>query len=253
MAAPQSNPDLSVVSTEENAGAAETAPAPSPERSSGESVTPRRRKSVPIWVLLAVAVVGLLAFFNQYQRAEGLDARVNSLVGELEVAGERLEAYRAHLSTVRLSVGDLSERVGSLKSLVDRDPLATTDAVDVAPLVGSASSAPSPSTPSPATSEKGSTHGDTGTAAATSGRESVSWEQAAGAFETPASPSLSTRTPPTPMPGPTPPSGDRAETNGLIRERALSTPFTPESVDLGLHGDALPDLDTLLAPDGPHI
>ena len=120
MAAPQSTPDLSVVSpqAERAAGGGETAPAES------GGAPAKRRRSVPLWLLLVTLALGVAISLDQYQRAEQLDARVVSLAAELQTAGDQLAAYQSHLDTVRTGVGDLSAQMASLKSLVDRDPLA---------------------------------------------------------------------------------------------------------------------------------
>ena len=120
MAAPQSTPDLSVVSpqAERAAGGGETAPAES------GGAPAKRRRSVPLWLLLVTLALGVAISLDQYQRAEQLDARVVSLAAELQTAGDQLAAYQSHLDTVRAGVGDLSAQMASLKSLVDRDPLA---------------------------------------------------------------------------------------------------------------------------------
>jgi len=129
MAAPNSSPDLSVVSEPEPA---RQDPQPSPESEAAapaEETPPGRgdatgQRGVPWWVLAAVTMSGLVLFFGQYQRAEKLDVRVQALRQELEEAGQQLSAYQTHLDTVRLSVGELTDRVGRLKVLVEIDPLA---------------------------------------------------------------------------------------------------------------------------------
>lgn len=125
MAAPQSSPDLGVVPSENES--APNASSPSPAPATSRPADRPKRRGVPIWVVLAVAALGLYGFVVQYQRAEGLDAQVVSLTGELEEVGQQLDAYRSHLTVVRTSVGDLNDRMGVLNSLVNRDPLAPAD------------------------------------------------------------------------------------------------------------------------------
>jgi hypothetical protein len=130
MAAPQTNPDLSVVSPDAtHDGKAEENPeasAPTALPSTGQKQEQGRR--VPLWLLLVAIALGAAAWFSQYQRAVQLDARVVSLTDELKTAGEQLGAYQSHLDSVRVGVGDLSAQMASLKTLVDQDPLAPAPA-----------------------------------------------------------------------------------------------------------------------------
>jgi hypothetical protein len=159
MSAPESSHELSVVSDSEDAssGAAEPSPkaappSPTPEpKPAGDERA--RRRGAPWWLVVVVAVIGVLLFLNQYQRAEGLDARVNALTEELLVADEQLEvanahiaAHQTHLDRVRVGVADLSDQVAGLQALANRDPLAPAP-VDKVPAeaAGSASAAPAPS------------------------------------------------------------------------------------------------------------
>lgn len=128
MAAPNSSPDLSVVSEQEaessaSPASAAQAPPPAAAQPAPARTEEKRRRGVPWWVVAVVAVAGLVLFVTQYQRAQRLDARVQGLQAELAVAGEQLAAYQSHLTTVRGSVGELSDRVAGLKTLVDMDPL----------------------------------------------------------------------------------------------------------------------------------
>jgi uncharacterized protein HemX len=140
MAAPQSTPDLSVVEPEKvepEATAADSSQAidekPSvapaekaPEPPAAAPAQPARsaRRGVPVWVLLVVLVVGAALYASQYQQVQVLDAQVISLQGELAEAGAQLEAYQSHLGSVRSSVADLKQQIGSLDTLVNLDPLA---------------------------------------------------------------------------------------------------------------------------------
>jgi len=133
MSAPEASPDLSVVSDEPSPRSRpEAAPVP---RSS--EPTPAKRSGAPWWLVVVVAVVGVLLFLNQWQRAEGLDARVRSLTEELTAADQQLEianqhvaAHQAHLQRVRAGVAALSDQVAGLQALADRDPLAPAPAAN---------------------------------------------------------------------------------------------------------------------------
>lgn len=129
MAAPDSPPGLSVVS--DAPSSAKTTPKrPEPTARKAE---PKRaeRKGAPWWLVAVVAVIGLILFITQFQRAERLDSRVASLSDELaatdqqlEIANLHLTAHQAHLQKVRASVAALSDQVVGLQALTDRDPLA---------------------------------------------------------------------------------------------------------------------------------
>jgi len=138
MAAPESTPDLSVVSDRasqaESAKRRPSAPAPRPAESEKA-----RRRGAPWWLLIVVAVVGLILFLTQFQRAQRLDGRVASLIEELAVTDQRLEvangqlaAHQTHLQRVRAGVAALSDQVNGLQALADRDPLAPTVGSEVA-------------------------------------------------------------------------------------------------------------------------
>lgn len=146
MAAPESTPDLSVVEPEQTPSAgtpaseapAASSPAPAAAQQPAQSDSSKRR-GVPWWVVVVVAVIGLILFLNQYQRAEGLDARVTSLTEELLVADQRLEvaqgqiaSHQSHLDRVRAGISALSESVAGLQVLAERDPLAPPVAEPVA-------------------------------------------------------------------------------------------------------------------------
>jgi len=132
MAAPQSSPDLSVVDSDPKASV-EPKPPAAPEAPAPAPAEPARtaRRGVPIWVLLILLVVGAALFASQYQRAELLDAQVISLQGDLAEAGAQLDAYQAHLGTVRSSVAQLKQQIGSLDALVNLDPIAASVAESV--------------------------------------------------------------------------------------------------------------------------
>ena len=113
MAAPDSTPDLAVVSEESDAsssaGSGPLRPAASaPVRPDASQAPPSPRKGASWWLVAAVAGLGAVLFLHQLQRAERLDARVLSLTGELaETSGQlaitarQLTAHQAHLDEVR--------------------------------------------------------------------------------------------------------------------------------------------------------
>lgn len=180
MAAPESSPELSVVddhaepsqvdetpaagsATQPDDATTETRPVASPSVTAPEPAQPQeaKRRGVPWWVVVVVAVLGLILFLNQYQRAEGLDARVTSLTDELLVADQSLRvaeghvaAHQAHLDQVRSGVASLSDQVAGLQALADRDPLSPVPVVTKEPAVvpppaenSAVETTPAPSTP----------------------------------------------------------------------------------------------------------
>ncbi|HEM46866.1 MAG TPA: hypothetical protein ENO23_07460 [Alphaproteobacteria bacterium] len=140
MSAPGSSPDLSVVSESSDSRASSSGtparPTAAPEPSRPAEA---ERHGAPWWLLIVVAVVGVLFFLHQYQRAEGLDARVASLTEELLAADQQLEeanrqiaSHQSHLQRVRAGIAALSDQVVGLQALADRDPLAPLTAPDTA-------------------------------------------------------------------------------------------------------------------------
>jgi hypothetical protein len=132
MSAPGSSPDLSVVSESSDSRASSRGtparPTAAPEPSGPAEA---QRRGAPWWLVIVVAVVGVLFFLHQYQRAEGLDARVASLTEELLAADQQLEeanrqiaSHQTHLQRVRAGIAALSDQVVGLQALADRDPLA---------------------------------------------------------------------------------------------------------------------------------
>lgn len=141
MSAPGSSPDLSVVSESSDSRASSSGtparPTAAPEPSGPAEA---ERHGAPWWLLIVVAVVGVVFFLHQYQRAEGLDARVASLTDELLAADQQLEeanrqiaSHQTHLQRVRAGIAALSEQVVGLQALADRDPLAPLAAPEAPP------------------------------------------------------------------------------------------------------------------------
>ncbi|MCH2186591.1 hypothetical protein MK280_12040 [Myxococcota bacterium] len=145
MAAPETPTDLSIVdetqpaespqskaagSAQEQTNSTNSRPGSRPDGASTETASPSRR-GAPWWLVAVVAVVGLLLFGQQYQRAVGLDARITSLTEELLVADQRLQiaqsqifAHQSHLERVRRGVAELTSSLAGLQALANQDPLA---------------------------------------------------------------------------------------------------------------------------------
>ena len=141
MAAPDTPTNLSVVDETQTPETAPSTPSPdqpvsgeshsaaSPAGASNDTESPPRR-GAPWWLVGVVAVVGVLLFGQQYQRAAGFEARVTSLTEELLVADQRLQiaqgqisAHQTHLDRVRLGVAELTLSVAGLQTLANEDPL----------------------------------------------------------------------------------------------------------------------------------
>lgn len=162
MSAPQNSSDLHVVEKAAAVAGVETVakpkratekPGAEPAASAAESAPTQQRRGLSPWLLGVVALIGVVAWVTQYQVSQRLEREVAGLSAELASTSEQLGAYKLHLDTVRASVGDLHDRMGNLKILVELDPTAITDipAADdfTAPL--SNISAPAPiSAPTPA-------------------------------------------------------------------------------------------------------
>ena len=158
MAAPEPPPDHSIVDEAQSPESAQPTTAGSSEGQSSpgssapaETATPPRR-GAPWWLVGVVAIVGLLLFGQQYQRAVGLDARITSLTEELLVADQRLQiaqsqisAHQTHLERVRRGVAELTLSLAGLQSLANQDPLMQPPAAEAD--VNQASSAAVESTP----------------------------------------------------------------------------------------------------------
>ncbi|MAI79777.1 MAG: hypothetical protein CL917_12600 [Deltaproteobacteria bacterium] len=128
------SPNLSLVS--EPLSSSEEATAPISDSEKARSPEPKRRplaRTVP-WVLLLVFLGLSVLLWQQFQRAEGLVTQVDSLKTSLLESERRLEIYVRRLDTVRMSVGDLAERVGDLKVLVEADPLQSASIPSAEPL-----------------------------------------------------------------------------------------------------------------------
>jgi len=143
-------------------GAAESAPsAERPTRASSDSarsvpgsppppITPLPKTSggrtagrrLPLWLFIVLFVAFLIAFGYQTRNAGRLESEVARLEESLAQAESRLESHRTHLLEIRGGVHDLTTRLESLRTLIDRDP--TVDAPK-----GPATDAPSASPTEP--------------------------------------------------------------------------------------------------------
>ena len=125
MVAPENSPELSVVREQQrssnDAGAPED---PSQATAARESRGGRLRRH---WLWALLGLVGLALALQQYQRAEGLAGRVDSLASALAEADRQLDAYKARFRSVRASVNDLDDRMDALRALVEADPLPPAD------------------------------------------------------------------------------------------------------------------------------
>lgn len=115
---------------------APTTPLP---KSSGGRTAGRR---LPLWLFIVLLVAFLIAFGYQTRNAGRLESEVARLEESLAQAESRLESHRTHLLEIRGGVHDLTTRLESLRTLIDRDP--TVDAPK-----GPAADAPSASPTEP--------------------------------------------------------------------------------------------------------
>lgn len=95
-----------------------TGAAPKPVRSGGR----KQGRQLPLWIFVVLFVVFLISFGYQTHHAGQLESEVARLESSLAQAEGRLESHRTHLLEIRGGVHDLSTRLESLRSLIDRDP-----------------------------------------------------------------------------------------------------------------------------------
>ena len=94
-----------------------------PDATPSSSGTGRsERRSLPVWLFVLVLIAFALLIGWQAQLASELESQVAGLEVQLERTNVLLDSHRAHLSEVRGAVHELSERLQSLRALVDRDP-----------------------------------------------------------------------------------------------------------------------------------
>ncbi len=119
----------------QNLGAASSAP--TTERPAGTSTEPERGAStpsakvsggrkagrrLPLWLFVLLFIAFLIAFGYQTHHAGRLESEVARLEASLAQAESRLESHRTHLLEIRGGVHDLTTRLESLRTLIDRDP-----------------------------------------------------------------------------------------------------------------------------------
>lgn len=95
-----------------------TTPPPASGDREGES-DPRR---VPLWVLVAVLILGAVVIGWQAQLASELEAEVTGLERQLDRSQAIVDAQRAHLGEIRGGVYELSDQLDGLRALIDAGP-----------------------------------------------------------------------------------------------------------------------------------
>lgn len=88
-------------------------------KTSGARTAGRR---LPLWLFIALLVAFVIAFGYQTHHAGRLETEVARLEASLAQAESRLESHRTHLLEIRGGVHDLTTRLESLRTLIDRDP-----------------------------------------------------------------------------------------------------------------------------------
>lgn len=122
MAVPDSSPELSVVGEREGEYEDVANEPPSVSQAPDRPVSGRSR-SPWIWLGAVVALLALGLIVQQYQRAERLAGRVESLSTALAEAELALGVYRTRLEAVRVGVNEAADRMDALRVLVATDPL----------------------------------------------------------------------------------------------------------------------------------
>lgn len=79
-------------------------------------------RRLPLWLFVVLFVAFLIAFGYQTRHAGRLESEVARLEASLAQAESRLESHRTHLLEIRGGVHDLTTRLESLRTLIDRDP-----------------------------------------------------------------------------------------------------------------------------------
>ena len=92
-----------------------------PESESDDSGE-ERRSGLPFWLFVLALVIFSGVVFWQIRRAGELEAQVVQLEEQLAETEALLEAHRSHLVEIRGGVHALSDRLGALQELVDREP-----------------------------------------------------------------------------------------------------------------------------------
>lgn len=98
------------------------ASSPSAAAAAGAAGGPKAGRRLPLWLFVVLFVAFLIAFGYQTRHAGRLESEVARLEASLAQAESRLESHRTHLLEIRGGVHDLTTRLESLRTLIDRDP-----------------------------------------------------------------------------------------------------------------------------------
>jgi uncharacterized coiled-coil protein SlyX len=123
--APEEDQDigLKLVNTASESGTSSDSSDPQSSTPDGDSVEPRSDpRRLPVWLFVLALILFSLVIGWQAQLASELESQVAGLEVQLEQTNALLDSHRTHLSEVRGGVHELSERLQSLRALVDRDP-----------------------------------------------------------------------------------------------------------------------------------
>jgi len=77
---------------------------------------------VPLWMLVATILLGIVVLGWQMQLASELQTEVASLEGQLDRTRAVVDAQRSHLGEIRGGVYALSDQLDGLRALVDGGP-----------------------------------------------------------------------------------------------------------------------------------
>ena len=114
---------LKLVNTASESGTSSDSSDPQSSPPDGGSADPRSgRRRLPVWLFVLALILFSLVLSWQAQLASELESQVAGLEVQLERTNALLDSHRTHLSEVRGGVHELSERLQSLRALVDRDP-----------------------------------------------------------------------------------------------------------------------------------
>ncbi len=94
----------------------------SDSQAAGRATDEPTPRSLPIWLFVVGLILAVIVIGWQAQLAGELEAEVAGLEMKLERTNALLEAHRSHLGEIRGGVYDLSERLDSLRALVDERP-----------------------------------------------------------------------------------------------------------------------------------
>ena len=125
---------LKLVNKASESGTSSDSSDPQSPTPDGGSADPRRdRRRLPVWLFVLALILFSLVIGWQAQLASELESQVAGLEVQLERTNVLLDSHRAHLSEVRGGVHELSERLQSLRALVDRGVSEGSEGVVPAP------------------------------------------------------------------------------------------------------------------------